>query len=488
MAGSAPDAVRWSVLAAERAEERHAPEDAAAHYQRALGVIDLAAPGELEGRLQLLRSLGRAWVAAGSEERAQAVLADAIDVADRLDDVDAMVASALALVHPTLWQPGEYQGTNERLVSVVDRVLERLGPDGDPKATALLSGFRANLAYYVTPPEELDARSAAAVELARTTGDDDLLARVLVQRLQSVWFAPNAALQLEIADEALALIGEGGLDAQLRAVAELQRICARYQLGSYDPAELEHVTALVRSKGSPIQVLEIEAFAAARLACEGRYAEAEQVAADAEDLFRRTARRSDAAVLFGSKLMSFLDRGMLDAIVDMTTAVTDSNFGQSSAEMMGFVLLDVGMPAEARAAVGPVGTLPDLPYDWMWLSTTCNAAMVRAALDDVEACAVLYDRLIPYSGQVWIIGSVPVCGCVDLALGRLATTLGRRDDALRHLETAIAVDSSMGARAWLARSLEAKADLTGDPADHRAALALAATIGCQPVLRRLQGE
>ena len=488
MAGSAPDAVRWSVLAAERAEERHAPEDAAAHYQRALGVIDLAAPGELEGRLQLLRSLGRAWVAAGSEERAQAVLADAIDVADRLDDVDAMVASALALVHPTLWQPGEYQGTNERLVSVVDRVLERLGPDGDPKATALLSGFRANLAYYVTPPEELDARSAAAVELARSTGDDDLLARVLVQRLQSVWFAPNAALQLEIADEALALIGEGGPDAQLRAVAELQRICARYQLGTYDPAELEHVTALVRSKGSPIQVLEIEAFAAARLACEGRYAEAEQVAADAEDLFRRTARRSDAAVLFGSKLMSFLDRGMLDAIVDMTSAVTDSNFGQSSAEMIGFVLLEFGMAAEARAAVGPVGTLPDLPNDWMWLSTTCNAAMVRAALHDVEACAVLYDRLIPYSGQVWIIGSVPVCGCVDLALGRLATTLGRRDDALRHIETAIAVDSSMGARAWLARSLEAKADLTGDPADHRAALALAATIGCQPVLRRLQGE
>ena len=44
IAGSAADAVRWSIRAAERAEERHAPEDAAGHYERALGVVDLGLP------------------------------------------------------------------------------------------------------------------------------------------------------------------------------------------------------------------------------------------------------------------------------------------------------------------------------------------------------------------------------------------------------------------------------------------------------------
>ncbi|UDY35657.1 ATP-binding protein [Dermatobacter hominis] len=487
IAGSATDAVRWSVRAGERAEQRHAPEDAAGHYQRALEVVDLAHPAEPQVRLDLLRSLGRAWAAAGSEERAQRVLADAVELADDLGDVDAMVASALALVHPTLWQPGEYRGSNERLVSVVDLVLDRLGPDGDVGVRALLGGFRANLSYYVTPRAELDARSAAAVALARRTGDDDLIARVLVQRLQAIWFAPNAHEQLAISDEALSLIRRSGLDAQLEAVAELQRVCALYQLGTYDEAAFEHVSALVRAQGSPIQVLEVDAFAAARLACEGRYVEAQAAAAGAEDLFRRTARRSDAAVLFGSKLLSFVDQGMLDEIVEMTAGVVDSNFATSSVEMMAFVMLEFGMPEQAREAIGPVGSLPEVPDDWMWLSVTCNAAMVRAALGDVEACAVLHERLAPYSGQVWIVGSVPVCGCVDLALGRLAATLGRHDDALRHIEVAIEVDGSMGARAWLARSLEAKAELTGDPADHAAALALATAIGCVPVLRRLQG-
>ena len=70
-------------------------------------------------------------------------------------------------------------------------------------------------------------------------------------------------------------------------------------------------------------------------------------------------------------------------------------------------------------------------------------------------------------------------------LVKLAATFGRHDDALLHFDTAIAVDGSMGARAWLVRSLEAKADLTGDPADRRAALELATEIGCVPVLRRL---
>jgi DNA-binding SARP family transcriptional activator len=485
VAGSAADAVTWSVRAGELAEQRHAPEDAAGHYERALGVVDLAAPGDERVRLELLRSLGRAWAAAGSEERAQMVLADAIDVADQLGDLDAMVESALALVHPTLWQPGEYRGRNDRLVAVVDLVLDRLGPDGDISARAVLAGFRANLVYYVATKEELDDRSAAALELARTTGDDDVIARVLVQRLQAIWFAPNAALRLQIAEEAVELALRSDLDVQLLAVAELQRICASYQLGSFDEAAFARLAALVRKAGSPIQVLEIEAFAAAQLACEGRYVEAEEVATAAEELFRRTARRSDAAVLFGSKLLSFLDRAMLERIVEMTSGVTDSTFGPSAIEMMAFVLLELGMSAEARQAIGPVGSTPEPPEDWMWLSVMCNAGMVRAALGDVDACSTLYARLAPFSRQVWIVGSVPVCGCVDLVLGRLAQALGRRDQALHHIGIAVEVDGSMGARAWLARALEAKFELTGAPADLRAATELASDIGCIPVLRRL---
>lgn len=485
LAGSAADAVSWSVRAGARAEALGAPEDAAGHYERALGVVDLAHPGELGVRLDLLRHLGRAWAAAGSDERSQTVLADAVELADRIDDLDAMVACALALVHPTLWQPGEYRSANERLVSVVDRVLERLGPGGDASARALLSGFRANLTYYVTPAEQLDAQSAASVELARSTGDPDVIARVLVQRSQSIWFAANAARQLEIADEVLGAEHRSGLEAQLRVVAELQRICALYQLGTYDTAAFERLSVLTRERGSPSQVLEVAAFAAARLACEGRYVDAQRVAADAADLFRRTARRSGAAVLFGAQILSFVDRGMLDEIVEMAAEVTGSPFGPSSTQMTAFVLVELGNLDDVREVVGPVGSLPDAPADWMWLPVSCAAALVRAALGDVDACSGLYDRLLPFSGQVWMAGSMPAGGCVDLALGRMAMTLGRHDVALRHIDQAIRVDGSMGARAWLARSLEARADLTGRPADRRAALGLAEEIGCAPVLRRM---
>lgn len=177
---------------------------------------------------------------------------------------------------------------------------------------------------------------------------------------------------------------------------------------------------------------------------------------------------------------------MFDQIVAVASAVTDTHFGPSSVKMMAFVLIEFGMPEEARSLIGPVGSFAEPPDDWMWLSVMCNAAMVRAGLDDVAACKVLYEKILPYSHQVWIVGSVPVCGSVDLALARLAQALGRHEDALGHAETAIDVDGAMGARAWLARSLEAKYDLTRDPDDRRDALEVASQIGCVPVLRRLE--
>lgn len=484
-AGSAPDAVRWSVRAAERAMAALAPEDAAGHYERALGVVDLAFPGHLRARLDLLQSLARAWSTAGSEERSQRVAADAIEVADQLDDVDAMVEAALALIHPTLWQPGEYRGSNDRLIAVVDRVLERLGTDGDVAARALLSGFRANLAYYASTPEELDVRSVAAVELARSTGDDEVLARVLLQRLQSTWFPTTAAQRLATVDEMLAAADRAEIDPQLRCVGGLTRLVAAYELGEYEPTDLEHTTALAQASGSPVLILEVDTFAAARLGCEGHYREALELANAAAELFHRTDRRSDHAVLFGAQILSLVDLGMLDELIAMSAEIEGSNFGDSMNEMLGFVLLEFGMPDEARDAVGPEGSVPKFPFDWLWLSSTYNAALVRAALGDVDACAALYDQLAPFAGQVATAGSIPVAGSIDLALGRMAAVLGERSAAMGHLDDAIVVERRMGSRAWLARALEAKAGLTGDPDDRQAALDLATEIGCTPVLRRL---
>jgi tetratricopeptide (TPR) repeat protein len=82
-------------------------------------------------------------------------------------------------------------------------------------------------------------------------------------------------------------------------------------------------------------------------------------------------------------------------------------------------------------------------------------------------------------------------GCSSRYLGLLTATLGRLDDAERHFEDALAMNTRMGARPWVARTqldyarMLRKRDAAGDAARAREllqqALATAQEIGMAKV-------
>ena len=62
-------------------------------------------------------------------------------------------------------------------------------------------------------------------------------------------------------------------------------------------------------------------------------------------------------------------------------------------------------------------------------------------------------------------------GSVDLYLGRLAATLGRRNQAIEHFSAAVDMNAALGARVWLAvaeRRLAAALEPGVDQAPRRA--------------------
>jgi hypothetical protein len=64
-------------------------------------------------------------------------------------------------------------------------------------------------------------------------------------------------------------------------------------------------------------------------------------------------------------------------------------------------------------------------------------AQTASALHDTERAEILYGMLEPF-GDRWVTATVSICfGPVGYALGALATTLKRFDDAERHLSTAL---------------------------------------------------
>jgi tetratricopeptide (TPR) repeat protein len=148
------------------------------------------------------------------------------------------------------------------------------------------------------------------------------------------------------------------------------------------------------------------------------------------------------------------------------------------------------------------GDFSTIDRDMFWVCTVYFLAEVCSYLGDVEPAQRLYDLLLPYAKRHVVSGFCCVSfGSVSRVLGLLATSLGRFEDAERHLETAIERDFRIGAIPWVVRALHGQARMLlarGAPGDRdRAgaavdrALESALALGLEamiPALRSLRGE
>ena len=130
--------------------------------------------------------------------------------------------------------------------------------------------------------------------------------------------------------------------------------------------------------------------------------------------------------------------------------------------MLGVLLADAGRHQEAQEfldAEFEVGFLPTrtggvddwLVYLHLW-------AEIAASLGARRAAAVLFDRMLPATGA-FVTTVTLFYGALDRSLGRLATVLGRFDDAERYLANAEAMHERTGAPLFLARTWADQAEL-----------------------------
>jgi hypothetical protein len=73
-------------------------------------------------------------------------------------------------------------------------------------------------------------------------------------------------------------------------------------------------------------------------------------------------------------------------------------------------------------------------------------------LGDARSAAVLYDLLVPYAHLNASNADELATGSVSRPLGVLATAMTRWEEAGRHFEAALAQNTAMGARPWVAHS------------------------------------
>ncbi|MBO4275485.1 hypothetical protein GSF24_33460 [Microbispora triticiradicis] len=425
------EAVRWAAAAAEQAAQRLAYEDAATWWARAVRAHDAAA-GDPGTHVELLLKHVRALIEAGDPITARQVRADAVRAADRAPSRPELATRALtALDAPTLWTTRDpYEAVELRLVHRFRTALNRLPESDSPEHARLLAGLAQEL-YDGSGDPRCDALSRQAVDMARRLDDPHLLMRMLNARHLALPQPLHLTELTRIADE----LHELAVTVQAPAFELLaQMLRTHNHLEAFDLTAADQAAArceaLLQRLPQPWPRFQHTLWQANRLALDGRFHDAEKLRDEAERQAERVGVwHARPAVAMGRLAMRCQQDAMADAgpLVDAISGIHPTM--DHDARVLH--LHAQGREGEARELARSGWQAP--PLDWSWLSTTCLQAAAQAAVGDLTACDRSYATLLPYSGRISTISAVMCMGPVDWYLALLASALGDRDSAVRHL-------------------------------------------------------
>ncbi|WP_447007399.1 BTAD domain-containing putative transcriptional regulator [Saccharothrix isguenensis] len=408
----------YTRAAAERAERRFAPHQAAALWRETL---ERSGPGE--GRLAALMGLVRALAVTGDLGQARRYRAEAVAQAGA-DPVSAARTIGSFDV-PAIWTTNDDEDLSADLVTAAERTLAVLPPGHEDERVRLLITIAMERRADAGQRGLAAAREAEAA--ARDLDDPSLLALALNGRfLQTFHRAGLAPDRARIGEELLSLARRHDL-VTFEVLAHLILIQSHAALADFPSAD-HHATAADRvaeRHDLPLVGVFTAWYAALRLAATGRQPEA------------RTAYRAAATRLTGTG-MSGLEQGILPLALFGVGEVQDTGWGPYEPWARPLILLAQGKRDEALTA-----DVPDSPHDLLFEARTCLHAMIAVEADDRPTMERLYTRLLPAAGELAGAGSgLLTLGPTAHHLGNLATALGRHAEAAEHHRQAEAITAA----------------------------------------------
>ena len=451
-AGESAKAISYAERAAGQAAERFAHEDAAAHYERALEVLDYAVDADLARRLGLLLELGEAQRRAGRFVPARTTFEHAAEIARELGDAQSLARAALGV--GALSEAG---GVDEAILALLREALDAVGAEDTALRVELLGAVGTELVWR-DPQGEAAAVGREAVEMARRLGDPGTLASALAGQTFLLATTPDAPRRQLANSEELIELAERAGSRELAVRGHVYRLVALLGLGDVTEADIE-LDAYARSAEElrqPQHLWHVPLLRGMRAAMEGRFADAERLADEA----RRGGERAQeplSAQLYALQ-MAVLRRhqGRMEESIPAVREMAE-RYPAIRAWRLALVsfLADAGRGEEMRAEYDRLAAndFDDIPLDGQWLTAVTRIADACAHLGDAERAAVLYDKLLPFADLAVVAGrAASVNGPVALYLGRLALTMGRAGDAVDHLERAVAMATRMGDRPFAAEA------------------------------------
>jgi tetratricopeptide (TPR) repeat protein len=451
-------ALRYTLLAGAHAVGQLAPDDGVRWYRQGLQLHDQLDGAEDVRRFELLVGLGDAQRQAGDPEF-RGTLLEAAALARRLEDGPRLVRAVLANSRGFVSASGVVD--DERLHALED-ALVAVGPSDCPDRALLLATLAAELSFSPADRERRVALSDQALALARRLDHPAALSRVLSLRFVTLWMPETLGERLANSDENVAAARRTG-DPVAEFHAVHWRAAALVEAGRLSDAwrDVEHEASLAERLGQPTMQW-LATYDRANLeVIAGRLAEAEQHAQEALQIATASAQ-PDALSFFTSQLTNIrYEQGRLAELQPLIAQVVADNPGiPAFRAVLALACCEGDLDDEARRLLSHETTtaFAELPPDVTWLPGLVIYAEVAAHLQDRAAATVLYELLLPWTGQV-VFSGVSAWGCVDHHLGAVAGVMGRFAEAEEHLRRAAELNAALRAPIWIARSELATARL-----------------------------
>ncbi len=446
-------AIDYARRAGDQASRSLAFEEADRLYRMALAGLDLVDAVDERTRTEILLALGEVQARSGDFTGARETYLQAAEAARRTGAGEHLAQAALGYGGRLPWaRPGR----DTRLIPLLQDALVMLGGGDERLRVHLLA--RLACAWRSSPERRPDsaALSLQAVQLARTLDDPATLSYALAGRYWAIWWPENPEERHPLATEMLAIVEQLG-DGERLVDAHLMLFMDYSEAGRMPEARraVADVSRLAEELRQPAQLWLGVAPRSLLALIDGDFALAEELIPRMLGARRMPSARDDESAGRMQRFLLRREQGRVgEELASVRASVDDFPWYPVHRAALACLLAEIGQVAEARETFETLARddFTMLYRDSEWLLGICLASDADALLGDEAAAAVLYRQLEPFAGRHAIGHAEGSVGAVDRYLGLLAATLGRLDDAERHLTAAIEVNEGMGARPWAAHS------------------------------------
>ncbi len=462
--GDASKAVRYAHKAGDQALARLAFEQAADYYEQALALVPKQGREADALRCDLLVALGDAQRRGGDIQYRETV-AQAVTIARTLGDARRFALAALGSARP------EHPFANanvldQSLIALYEEALEALNSDDEIRLRARLHSHLAGEMLYTREHVRRGELARTAVALARKCGDETVLAQALNICASAINDPMTLKERVDLTIE-LETLAETRLDTlEIRWSAAYQRMGVLLESGDAESAR--RMLSRMRELSSRLRQPFFHwgtALADAMFATMTGEPEAEEQIIAAFQSGSNGGQPEARQSYFSQLSLLRRNQGRYEELLEPIRAYAMSLSHVSVWRIaLAGLYCETDQLDEARQLMDQFMSGDyEISLDWTWASAMINLAQLYSDLNYEKGADFHYSQMRPVADQVGVTGIGLICyGSLAFPCGQFAACLRRWDEAERYFKQAIEVNTQIGARPYLVRSLRAYAKMLLD--------------------------